>query len=79
MAVFWKEAAKSDFCWSVRRFLSSWEGKEMGLLTDFWTSRSTAVLRPEKEKSRPATLGWGRRYLFSSPFLAVLEIEGPPG
>ena len=52
VAVFSKEAAKSFTCCSVKRFLSSWEGKEIGFPTAFWTSLRTAVLRPEKEKSR---------------------------
>ena len=71
MAVFWKEAARSDFCWSERSGASWWEGKEMGWFTVFWTWRRTAVLRPEKEKSRFSTLGWGNLYLFLSPLRAA--------
>ncbi len=56
-AVAWKEAAKSDFCWAVKWFCSSYDGVVMGKLQAFWTARRTAVLSPEKEKSRPSI--WG--------------------
>ena len=65
--------------------MRSWDGWLRGRLHSFWTARRTAVLRPEKEKSREwepsgfLRMGWGRGYLWGSPDLAVLEMAGPPG
>ena len=40
-----------------------------------------AVLRPEKDKLHPPlwNIGFGKSYLFGSPFLAIISICGPPG
>lgn len=78
-AVDSKEAAKSAFCWAVRWLASSWDGVVIGKLQSAWTARRTAVLRPEKEKSRPSSLGWGSLYLVGLPCSAHLAMEGPPG
>lgn len=60
IAVFSKLAAKSATSASERRFLSSEEGKSIPTPTSFWTALKTAVFRPEKEKSRSFTFGWGK-------------------
>lgn len=94
-AVCSKEAARSAICWSVKRFLRSDEGCEIGTFAIFWTVRRKAVFRPEKLKSRGfSSFGWGKRYFWRSPGVvlttsevsafvisprAALEIEGPPG
>ena len=79
VAVDWKDAAKSAICFFVSLAASSWEGKEIGRFSSFWIERRTAVLRPEKEKSRSSTLGWGRGYFLGSPERAASAMDGPPG
>lgn len=51
----------------------------MGRPSSDWTVLKTAVLRPEKLKSRPSTLGRGKQYLVRSPVRAAWAIAGPPG
>ena len=64
--VFWNEAARSYFSWSVLIFLAI---------------LSTAVLRPAKDKLHPplCIIGLGNSYFFGLPFFANSSIFGPPG
>ena len=79
-ALSWKEAAKSAICWDESWAASSEDGVEMGRFSSFWTARRTAVLGPEKEKSRGfSSLGRGNLYLSGLPLVATLAIAGPPG
>lgn len=93
MAVCSKEAEKLAICSGERSEARLWEGKEMGFFSSFWTERRTAVFRPEKEKSRLSTFGWGNVYLCRLPGIvsvmapswrgmwprAAWLMEGPPG
>ena len=64
--VFWKEAAKSNFSWSVLISL---------------VILKIAVLSPAKDKLQPPLLkiGFGKSYLLGLPFFANTSICGPPG
>ena len=68
--VYWIEAQISLRFSSIKSGLS---------LTCFWTKYKTAVLKPEKLKFKPSTLGLVNLNASGLPNLASLSICGPAG